>query len=144
MTVITRQVELDMGHRVPDHGSKCRNPHGHRYKVIVAVQGEPIDERGNEADGMVIDFGVLAEHLNTYVHDPCDHGFMVANYDGAMIDAIRTVGGKLISVSFPPTAERLAEWWGTALLLALDRDGIALDSLTVWETPNSSATWRPS
>ncbi|MED5305895.1 MAG: 6-carboxytetrahydropterin synthase, partial [Candidatus Thermoplasmatota archaeon] len=29
---IRRWVETDTGHRVPNHKSKCRNMHGHRYR----------------------------------------------------------------------------------------------------------------
>jgi 6-pyruvoyltetrahydropterin/6-carboxytetrahydropterin synthase len=144
MTVITREVQLDVGHRVPDHGSKCRNLHGHRYRVVLAVEGAPIDERGNGEDGMVIDFGRMADALTQLVHDPYDHGLILADYDTDLLAALRPFGFKVIAVPFPPTAERLAEMWANVLAKRLSTQGIVLHSLTVWETPNSSATWTPS
>jgi 6-pyruvoyltetrahydropterin/6-carboxytetrahydropterin synthase len=39
MTEVTKIVEWDMGHRVPNHKSKCRNPHGHRYRLEVTIGG---------------------------------------------------------------------------------------------------------
>ncbi|MEE8246777.1 MAG: 6-carboxytetrahydropterin synthase, partial [Alphaproteobacteria bacterium] len=33
---VTRRLEIDAGHRVMTHGSKCRHLHGHRY-VVEAV-----------------------------------------------------------------------------------------------------------
>ena len=38
----TRRIEWDMGHRVPEHGGKCRTPHGHRYVAEVTVRGPQI------------------------------------------------------------------------------------------------------
>ena len=32
---ITRRLEFDAGHRIPDHASQCRHLHGHRYAIEV-------------------------------------------------------------------------------------------------------------
>ena len=143
-TIVTRHVELDAGHRVPDHDSKCRNPHGHRYRVEVSVTGDVIDERGNAQDGMVLDFGKLALALAVVVHDPVDHGFLVAEYDTEMLNALDSLTyAKIILLDFPPTAERLAAWWGAALAKELAPAGIAIHEVVVWETAKCSARWRP-
>ena len=41
---LTRRIGIDMGHRVPDHGSKCRNPHGHRYEILATCEGPVINQ----------------------------------------------------------------------------------------------------
>ena len=38
-TKIRRWIETDTGHRVPNHKSKCRNIHGHRYRWEVELEG---------------------------------------------------------------------------------------------------------
>ena len=55
--LITKCLEIDMGHRVPNHKSKCATPHGHRYKIEVGVDDKVIDTKGVSDEGMVIDFG---------------------------------------------------------------------------------------
>ena len=39
-TTIRRYVETDTGHRVPNHKSKCRHLHGHRYRFEAEIEGD--------------------------------------------------------------------------------------------------------
>ena len=48
--IITKLLEIDMGHRIPQHKSKCFNPHGHRYKFEVGVEGELINSKGESSE----------------------------------------------------------------------------------------------
>jgi 6-pyruvoyltetrahydropterin/6-carboxytetrahydropterin synthase len=36
---ITRRLEFDAGHRIPDHASQCRHLHGHRYALEITLSG---------------------------------------------------------------------------------------------------------
>src|SRR5260363_127088 len=38
MLTITRQLAFDAGHRIPDHQSRCRNLHGHRYVLDITLK----------------------------------------------------------------------------------------------------------
>ena len=49
---IRRWVETDTGHRVPNHKSKCKNMHGHRYRWEVELEGEVVTEPGTSGEGM--------------------------------------------------------------------------------------------
>lgn len=69
---ITREIGIDMGHRVTHHGSKCRNLHGHRYTIQVTVRG-PLFEAG-EQEGMVLDYGFLKDIMMEHIDKDCDHG----------------------------------------------------------------------
>jgi len=42
---ITKTIERDMWHRVPNHKSKCRNLHWHRYKVYVTMEWDVVNEK---------------------------------------------------------------------------------------------------
>jgi 6-pyruvoyltetrahydropterin/6-carboxytetrahydropterin synthase len=72
---ITREIEIDAAHRIPDHGSKCRNLHGHRYKIAATCIG-PLFEQG-EQTGMVLDFGFLKQEMLKEIDAYCDHGMLV-------------------------------------------------------------------
>lgn len=143
-TVISKEVQFDLGHRVPDHGSKCRNPHGHRYRVVAYCEGDVVAEAGAADDGMVVDFGDLKQWLTTLIHDVLDHGFMVRDTDplgpaltGVLPDA------KIITVPFSPTAENIAAWCVGQLepvIAAHWRGNLKLSRVDVWETPTSLAS----
>jgi len=45
-TRIRRYVETDTGHRVPNHKSKCRHFHGHRYRFEAEIEGDIVDTPG--------------------------------------------------------------------------------------------------
>jgi 6-pyruvoyltetrahydropterin/6-carboxytetrahydropterin synthase len=59
MLTITRKLEFDAGHRIPDHKSQCRNLHGHRYTVEITLTGEVIAAEGNSDNGVFMDFWVV-------------------------------------------------------------------------------------
>lgn len=83
----TRQIGIDMAHRVPNHKSKCRNVHGHRYTIELGVAGGLVDT-GSSA-GMVEDFGDLKEVMVREIDAPCDHGFCLAFNDPIFINMVR-------------------------------------------------------
>lgn len=141
VAAITRRIEIDMGHRVPWHTSKCRHLHGHRYVFEVTLQG-PIREHAGESDeGMVQDFGDVKELLTLYIHDPYDHGLMLYEKD-PIVPVIRELPDqKIILVPFVPTAENIAMHTYTTLSDRLGNSAIEIASVLVRETPNCSARY---
>jgi 6-pyruvoyltetrahydropterin/6-carboxytetrahydropterin synthase len=145
--LIHREVEFDAGHRVPNHASKCRNPHGHRYRVVATITGRLVDRSGASDEGMVVDFGDLSAILKKYVHDVYDHGFIVYEGDELMGAAMLHGSGewKTIWVSWVPTAENMAhaifeDLWDH--VMDMDANGrVQLYSIEVYETPKSMACY---
>lgn len=143
MHEISKEIQFDAGHRVPLHESKCKNPHGHRYRVVATVEGELITS-GPES-GMVRDFSIVKELLTKYVHDVYDHGFIAYEEDKWAARAFGVeeafdgdVQFKFIPVPFYPTAECLAK----AIYYTLKDNGLAaLKRIDVWETPTSCASY---
>jgi 6-pyruvoyltetrahydropterin/6-carboxytetrahydropterin synthase len=143
--IIQKEIEFDAGHRVPLHESKCKNPHGHRYRVVAHIEGELITE-GPES-GMVRDFSIVKELLTKHVHDRFDHGFIVSVRDEDMLAAleIRNVDNvpysewdwKVIVVHYYPTAECLAKDIYDTLKPYLPN----LLKVDVYETPTSCASY---
>lgn len=138
MNIITREIGIDMGHRVTNHASKCKNPHGHRYTIQLSVTGDLIDQGSEE--GMVKDFGFLKDVMMEQIDARCDHGFALWNQDPLVDNDDFMKSGKIIIVDFVPTAENLAKWWGQ-LCAAQMPEGVEVVQVKVWETPNCSATW---
>jgi 6-pyruvoyltetrahydropterin/6-carboxytetrahydropterin synthase len=150
---VTKIIEWDMGHRVPNHRSKCRNPHGHRYRLEMTVAGDLIDKSGDSSEGMVIDFGEIKSLMKDLVHDKLDHGFMYYKDDDAMkclVDGAFKAGGwLLIEVDFIPTAENIVKWCYDQLKGQVEfhpgptPTGVTITKLRLYETPNSWADYRP-
>ena len=84
-TQLTREIGIDVGHRVPDHASKCRAPHGHRYRILATCEGQIIDEKDNPENGMVIDFSNIKKYMMDLLDAAFDHGFVISSKDTAMM-----------------------------------------------------------
>jgi 6-pyruvoyltetrahydropterin/6-carboxytetrahydropterin synthase len=146
---ISKEIEFDAGHRVPNHDSKCKNPHGHRYKVQVEVFAhDVIREEGHPSEGMLADFSFLKQALTECIHDPLDHSFIVWLHDDELrgLFDLSHEDWKIVFFPYIPTAENLARWSFEQLaswfnLNSEDIHGFQLHNVTVWETPTSVATY---
>src|SRR3954464_3160774 len=114
---VSKEIEFDAGHRVTNHASKCRNPHGHRYRIRVSITGELVTTAGASNEGMLADFGDLKNLMMDLVHEPLDHGFIVYEDDKLMQAALsvdytinKEPPWKVIVFPYIPTAENLARW----------------------------------
>ena len=76
MVSVTKVIEWDMGHRVPNHKHKCANPHGHRYRLELTVTGLVSEQKGSSSEGMVVDFSDIKKAMMDRIHEPLDHCFM--------------------------------------------------------------------
>lgn len=143
-TVITRRLEIDMGHRVPNHKSKCRNLHGHRYVFEVGLSGEISSSSGSSNEGMVCDFGDIKDLLMRVIHDPYDHGLMLYEKDPIakmLLNAKECEDQKIILVPFIPTAENIVSHVFRQLKEQLSgEEEFIISYVKVWETPNATAT----
>ena len=146
-TSIRRWVETDTGHRVPNHSSKCRHIHGHRYRWEAEIQGDIIDVEGVSEQGMLIDFSAISSILNKYIHDIVDHAFLVYSGDTVMLNSLQSLGEEHRTVVMPfiPTAENLAKWAFEQVSPHISTEygnRIRLVAMHVRETPKSWASWR--
>lgn len=145
MIQITKVIEWDMGHRVPNHKSKCRNPHGHRYRLELTVAGPVGATSGDSAEGMVLDFGDVKSLMMSRIHDALDHGFMVHAGDSVLrplFEDLQRQGFKVIVTPFVPTAENLAAWCYEQLAPCFPA-GLRIAQVRLYETPNSWADFVP-
>lgn len=152
---ISKEIQFDAGHRVPNHKSKCRNPHGHRYRVVVHCSGRIIETPGSSDEGMLVDFSDLKSLMEEKIHDVLDHGFIVYVKDAVMSDALlkgscsgsEPVEWKLIFFPYIPTAENIARWCWDQLyddIAQTFQRELELIMIEVWETPTSCAYYEGS
>ncbi len=126
---ITRTVRFSAAHRyhsdrLSDEENrrvfgKCNRPHGHGhdYRVDVAVEGSV-----DPVTGMVMNLADLDKVLKEHVVEPLDHRFL--NYD---VEHFATV---------VPTCENIALYVVGLITEPLERFGIRLAAVRVWEGPD--------
>jgi 6-pyruvoyltetrahydropterin/6-carboxytetrahydropterin synthase len=131
---VRRHVDIDAGHRVARHESKCRHLHGHRYRVTVEVEGPIIADDGPE-HGMVIDFARVKAAL-AEVHDEWDHRLLLGEDDPLIEQMIGLPGVVVLPVQ--PTAENLAALAAERLAILLAP--LAVIRVDVEETASCTAT----
>lgn len=137
---ITRRLEFDAGHRIPDHKSQCRHLHGHRYAIEITLSGEVIDKAGDAANGMVMDFSEVKALAMTHVVNAWDHAFLAYAGDHVVVDFLNALPGhKTVVLDCVPTAENLAHI-AFDILDKVYRDTygnhLRLERVRLYETPN--------
>jgi 6-pyruvoyltetrahydropterin/6-carboxytetrahydropterin synthase len=140
MLTITRKLEFDAGHRIPDHKSQCRNLHGHRYTLEITLQGQVIAQEGHSDNGMIMDFSDVKAIAKEKLVDVWDHAFITYAQDSVVRDFLGSLPGhKTVVIDCIPTVENLARTAFNILRPAYhDRygTGLKLMRLVLHETPN--------
>lgn len=137
---VTRRLEFDAGHRIPDHLSQCRHLHGHRYALEITLAGDIIQAAGQSMNGMVMDFSEIKALAKQHVVDAWDHAFLAFRGDVAVVSFLSALPDhKTVLLDVVPTAENLAAV-AFAMLdpVYLDCYGnhLRLERIRLYETPN--------
>ncbi len=140
MFKITRRIEFDAGHRIPDHQHQCRHLHGHRYVLEVGISGEIKNENGAPDNGMVADFSKIKEILETHLIQKWDHAFLVWENDSAVLNFLKTLPNhKTVVFKKVPTVENLVLAAFDILSPIFSEQNLKITSLKLFETPNAWA-----
>ena len=111
---VRRRFDFEAAHRLPQHPGKCKELHGHSFRLVVTVE-RPVDAQS----GLAIDFSDLKKVVHEEVVDVLDHRYLNDLMDN-------------------PTAERIATWtWGR---LAPVLPGLV--EVELYETRRCSVVYR--
>ena len=137
---ITRRLEFDAGHRIPNHKSQCRHLHGHRYAIEVTLSGDVIHAEDSAVDGMVMDFSEVKAIAKQHIADVWDHAFLTCRSDKVVVDFLTSLPDhKTVLLDVVPTAENLARIaFDTLSRRYRDSYGnhLQLERVRIYETPN--------
>lgn len=142
---ITKQFSFETGHALYGYDGKCRNVHGHSYKLSVTVIGTPISQNDNVKFGMVIDFGDLKKIVKTEIVDVFDHA-TVFNKNTPHVELAKELsdrGHNVLLVDYQPTSEMMVIDFAEKIKRYLP-ENISLFSLKLQETDSSFAEWYAS
>ncbi|MFS4455414.1 6-pyruvoyl trahydropterin synthase family protein [Maribacter sp. 2304DJ31-5] len=142
---ITKQFNFETGHALYGYDGKCRNVHGHSYKLSVTVIGNPIVDTSHVKLGMVIDFGDLKKIVKEEIVDKFDHA-TVFNKNTPHIELANELterGHNVILADYQPTSENMVIDFAAKIKARLP-ESITLHSLKLQETDTSFAEWYAS
>lgn len=123
MVSVTKTFTFDSAHNLIDYKGKCEKLHGHTYHLEVTVTGF-LGEKG-----MVMDFVELKKLVNDLVINKLDHEYLNNIFE------------------FNPTAENMCVRISDILEMAIAKynensnTSVSLSKITLWETPDSYATY---
>ena len=142
---ITKQFSFETGHALYGYDGKCKNVHGHSYKLSVTVIGKPIVNRNDVKFGMVIDFSDLKKIVKEEIVDQFDHAtvFNETTPHVELANELKSRGHHVILVDYQPTSENMVIDFAQRIKNRLPQ-GIALFSLKLQETDSSFAEWFAS
>ena len=142
---ITKKFNFETGHALYGYDGKCRNVHGHSYKLSVTVIGRPITDTTNVKLGMVIDFGDLKKIVKEEIVDEFDHA-TVFNKNTPHVELALELtdrGHNVILADYQPTSENMVLDFAEKIMARLPKN-ISLHSLKLQETDTSFAEWYAS
>lgn len=137
---ITKEFVFDAAHTLPHYDGKCRNIHGHTYKLQVTLMGTPCIDKNSPKYGMVLDFTDLKRAITEVVIDKFDHSLIVP--EGEKYECLKQFQqeDKLIVVPFQPTCENLTVYIAEELSKKMPLN-VSLYCVRLYETPTSYSEW---
>ena len=139
---ITKQFSFETGHALYGYDGKCKNVHGHSYRLDVTVIGRPIEDNSDVKFGMVIDFGDLKKIVKSEIVDVFDHA-TVFNKNTPHLELAKELqerGHNVILADYQPTIEEMITDFANRISSKLPSE-IKLHCLKLEETETSYSEW---
>lgn len=143
MFEVTKEFNFEAGHTLDQHTGKCRNLHGHNYKVFVTMQSSDLNSME-----MVKDFYDLNKAAKP-MFDEFDHSFMFNQkckdkFEKEIYKVCKKHNRKVMELPYRSTAENMAKYFLTRLNSELEQESdrkVIVSKVVVYETPTSFATY---
>lgn len=141
---VTVHTEFNAAHRLREYNGKCESLHGHNWAVEVKAGAKKLNKIG-----MVVDFTELKKEVYELLEE-LDHKYLNELKPFKKNNPIRSRSAEgratsrcagTASNGVNPTSENIAKYIHGGLKSFCKVRKIKLTSVTVWETPTSSATY---
>ena len=142
MIRITKIFSFEMAHVLYGYDGKCKNVHGHSYKLFVTIKGKPINDIQHHKNGMVMDFGDLKNIVKEEVEDAWDHAIMLnaLSPHKTLGKDLEKQGHKVIYCNYQPTCENMLYDIAKKIKSRLPQH-VELAYLKLHETENYYGEW---
>ena len=119
---ITVEKHFDAVHYLRGYKGKCEEMHGHRYRVVVKISADKLDDVG-----LAYEFSDLKRHLKDII-ERFDHTCL---NDMPPFDKINPSSENIAATIYQELTEKLAG------------DPVTLTSVEAWETPHQGVVYTP-
>lgn len=138
MYLLKTEVLFDAAHFLSGYNGKCKNLHGHEWRVVIEICGDSLAGEGQTRD-MIADFSDLKNDAREEA-DLLDHSLLIeeGSLKETTLAALRDEGFEIHVFPWRPTAERLARYFFDRMT----KRGYCVDQVSVYETPTNCASWR--
>lgn len=138
MYILETEQAFDSAHFLGGYEGKCRNLHGHRWRIVARIAAETLSRETQTRD-MVIDFGDFKDALKELT-EALDHCLIMetGSLKPKTKEALLEEDFRIVEVPFRPTAEQLSRYF----YLQLKERHFPVYSVSVYETPNNCATYQ--
>jgi 6-pyruvoyltetrahydropterin/6-carboxytetrahydropterin synthase len=123
MYEVTVTANISASHHLRGYQGKCENVHGHNYRVQATVRTEKLNEIG-----LALDFGDLRKELKS-IAEHFDHHDLNQTPEFSEIN---------------PSSENISRVIFDLMAQKIDRPGLSVYQVRVWETEGSFVTYRKS
>ena len=139
---LTKTFNFETAHALHGYDGKCKNIHGHSYKLFVTVKGKPSEDVNDVKLGMVMDFGDLKKIVNEEVVEIFDHATLLNENSPhkALGEHLIKEGHRIIFTDYQPSCENMLLWMVDKIKSRLP-EHIELVALKLHETENSYGEW---
>ena len=128
---VTKEIHFCYGHRLLDYDGVCKHPHGHNAVAEIEVRTGQLDNRN-----MVCDFSDVKRIAKGWIDESLAHK-MILRHDDPLVEPLQRLGEPVYIIDSNPTVERIAR----LIYEEIQRQGLPVVSVKVWETPTSYATY---
>ncbi|MBS0262128.1 MAG: 6-carboxytetrahydropterin synthase [Planctomycetes bacterium] len=128
---VSQQLDFCYGHRLLNYEGKCKNLHGHNGRAVITLEGLDLDHRG-----MLVDFGDIKRVVRTWIDNQLDHCMILHEAD-PLLPVFQQHQQPVFAIPYNPTAENIAR----VIFEYTHQQGFPVVEVTMWETPNSFATY---
>lgn len=140
---VTKIFTFEAAHRIVGHAGKCKCLHGHSYRAEVTLRSSV---KGLDHLGMVVDFGIIKDHIGSWINENWDHNTILNRNDplnlaGQLSSDILVGRVPFLIDGFQPTAEVLAEILYNVASHSFPEISprIVVTNVRIYETPTSYA-----
>ncbi|WP_232697674.1 6-carboxytetrahydropterin synthase QueD [Brevibacillus daliensis] len=123
--LVSKEFTFDAAHHLHNYEGKCKNLHGHTYKVIFGISGKP-----NEI-GITVDFGDIKTIWKEQIEIYLDH-----RYINETLPPMNTTAENMVAWIFERMEAALHE------IPAYQEQGVRVEFIRLFETPTSYAEIR--
>ena len=142
MFTLKSEIGMDIAHFLTGYDGKCKNIHGHRYRLIVKVSADDL-KRSGHLRGMVDDFSNIKVALQK-VCAAFDHKLLLEDTEEGrkMADLFKKndFGFDIVMVNYRTTVEEMSR----DMFRKIRNYGVNVTEVELYETPTNSCIYTES